>query len=349
MIVIGYVLLAMLITLPIATPGFYNKKNLPGVLLCFLLATAAWFLGRLLPVAGGAVVAIVLGIVLANCWSYPAMFKPGISATSKRILQSAIVLLGFQMNLWHVVALGGRGLIPIFAVIATAVLVAYVIGKILQVQTNEQILIGVGTAICGGSAIAAAAPVIKANEREIVTAISTIFLFNVLAVFIFPLVGHVLSMSDELFGFWAGAGINDTSSVVAAAYSMSEEAGNTATVVKLTRALMILPVTFILAMMQTKKADKSEGFSLLKIFPWFVVAFFAASVVNSFEIIPEQVSVFWGSMGRFFIMVAMAAIGLNTNLRELLRHGRKPILLGACCSLAVAVVSLLILSLTGLV
>ncbi|MCL2602113.1 MAG: YeiH family protein [Treponema sp.] len=346
--VVIYVLLAVLITLPVATLAYYSKKNLPGIVLCFSLAAAAHVLGRFVPLAGGAVVAIVLGIALANFWHYPAVFKPGISATSKRMLQSAIVLLGFQMNLWHVVALGSRGLLLIFAVIITAVAVAYWVGKALHIQQNEQIMIGVGTAICGGSAIAAVAPVIKADEQEIATAISTVFLFNVLAVFIFPFAGHLLSMGHERFGFWAGAGINDMSSVVAAAYSMSREAGDTAMVVKLTRALMILPVSFIVALMQSKKA-KSGGFSLLKIFPWFVVAFFAASIVNSFDIIPVHVSALWGSMGKFFIVAAMGAIGLNTNLRGLIRHGSKPILLGGCCSLAVIVVSLLILSLTGLV
>ena len=348
MIKIAYVLLALLITLPIATPGYYNRKNLPGAMLCLALALAAWFLGRLFPVVGGPVIAILLGIIVANVWHSPEMFKPGISATSKRVLQSAIVLFGFQMNLWNVLALGGRGLVLIGATIATAILIACALGKALRLEANEQILIGVGTAICGGSAIAAAAPVIKANEREVVTAISTIFLFNVLAVFIFPLAARLLSMSDLRFGLWCGAAINDTSSVVAAAYSVSDAAGKTATVVKLTRTLMIIPVTFILAILQAKKAGKEAGFSLGKIFPWFVAAFFAACLINSFNLIPPQLSAFWGGMGKFFIMAAMAAIGLNTNLRELIRHGRKPILLGGCCSVAVALVSLFVQALAGM-
>lgn len=342
MIKIAYVLLAMLITLPIASLGYYSKKNLPGALLCLLLASIAWFLGRLFPVAGGAIIAILLGILLANFWSYPQIYKAGISATSKRVLQSAIVLFGFQMNLGNVLVLGYQGLILICATIVTALLLAYVIGKALRVQTEEQVLIGIGTAICGGSAIAAVAPVIKAGEREVVTAISTIFFFNVLAVFIFPLVGHIFLMSDLRFGMWCGVAINDTSSVVAAAYSYSDVAGETATVVKLTRTLMIIPATFILAIRQVKKAGQAGSFRFSKVFPWFVAAFFAACVMNSINLIPAQVSIFWGSMGKYCIMVAMAAIGLNTNLRELIRHGKKPLFLGGCCSVAVALVSLLI-------
>ena len=349
MMVIVYVLLAILITLPIATPGYYSKKNLPGALICLIIAVIAWFLGRLLPLAGGAVIAILLGILLANFWQYPQICKAGISATSKRVLQSAIVLIGFQMNFGHVLVLGGQGLILICATIVTSLLLAYCFGKALRIKTNEQVLIGVGTAICGGSAIAAVAPVIKADEREVTTAISIIFLFNVLAVFIFPIVGHFLSMSDLRFGVWCGAAINDTSSVVAAAYSYSDAAGNTATVVKLTRTLMIIPAAFTLAIIQAKKEGESGNFSIGKIFPWFVAAFIAACIINSLHLIPAQASETWGNMGKFCIMMAMAAIGLSTNPGELIRHGKKPILLGFACSIAVAIVSLVVQGILNMV
>ena len=338
-----YILLALLITLPITTLGYYSKKNLPGVLLCVMIATAAWFLGRLFPIAGGAVIALLTGMVLSNLWSLPVICKEGLSATSKRILQTAIVLLGFQMNLSHVLTVGAQGLVLIGATITVALLIAWGVGKAMRIQTNEQTLIGIGTAICGGSAIAAVAPVIKANEREIATAISTIFLFNVIAVFIFPLVGHLLSMTDIRFGIWCGAAINDTSSVVAAAYSYSDSAGHTATVVKLTRTLMIIPAAFILALYQLKKEGGAANISIIKIFPWFVVGFLLACIIHTVGMVPAEVSVFWGSMGKFCIVMAMAAIGLNTNVRELIRHGQKPLLLGCCCSVAVAVITIFLL------
>ncbi|MCL2767142.1 MAG: YeiH family protein [Synergistaceae bacterium] len=342
MVEIACILSGILITLPIATFDYYSKKNLPGALICLLLAAIAWFLGRLFPLAGGAVIAILLGILLANIWQYPQMYKSGISATSKRVLQSAIVLFGFQMNLKYVLSLGGQGLVLICATIATSLLMANVIGKALRMHTNEQILIGIGTAICGGSAIAAIAPVIKASEREVATSISIIFLFNILAVFIFPFVARILSMSDLHFGIWCGAAINDTSSVVAAAYSYSNEAGNTATVVKLARTLMIMPAAFLLSILQAKKTGETGSFQISKVFPWFVVAFIVACIINSFNLIPEQISEIWGSMGKFCIMIAMAAIGLSTNPRELIRHGKKPILLGLSCSVAVALVSFIV-------
>jgi len=347
MIYIAYVLIALLITLPITTPGFYSRKNLPGVLPCLLLATASWFLGRLLPIAGGAVIAILLGMLTGNLWKYPETFDEGITATSKKVLQTAIVLFGFQMNINHVSAIGGRVVALILTVIAIAALVAFAAGKALGASRNERILIGVGTAICGGSAIAAAAPVVKADDREVATAISTIFLFNVLAVFIFPLLGHIMSMSDLRFGMWSGSAINDTSSVVAAAFSYSGEAGNTAVIVKLTRTLMIVPATFILALLQAKKEGGAGSFKVAKVFPWFVAAFLAAGVINSFSIIPAEASAFWGNMGRFCIMMAMAAIGLKTDFKKLIRQGRRSILLGLCCSVSVAVVSFFMLVMMG--
>ena len=319
------------------------------ILLALLIATASWFLGRLFPIVGGAVIALLAGMVFAHFLNPPAICKAGLSTTSKRVLQTAIVLLGFQMNLSYVLNLGGQGLVLIGATITVAVLLSWLVGKALQINTNEQILIGIGTAICGGSAIAAVAPVIKANERETATAISTIFLFNVLAIFIFPFIGHLLTMTDIRFGMWCGAAINDTSSVVAAAYSYSDPAGHTATVVKLTRTLMIIPAALILALYQTKKEGGAAHVSIIKIFPWFVVGFLFACVINTVGLVPTQVSALWGGMGKFCIMMAMAAIGLHTNVRELIRHGQKPLLLGCCCSVAVAAISFFMQLLLGII
>jgi len=180
----AYILLAMLITLPIATVKFYSKKNLPGIILCFVIAVIAWFLGQSIPLAGGAVIGISIGMILANFRKYQNTFKPGIKETSKRMLQSAVVLLGFQMNFRDVSELGGQSIILIAVSISAALLASFAVGRVIGVTFNEKTLIGIGTAICGGSAIAAASPAIKASDRETASAISTIFLFNVIAVFV---------------------------------------------------------------------------------------------------------------------------------------------------------------------
>lgn len=336
-----YIALAAVLTLPIVGVKYYSKKNVLGALLCFALAALAWYLGKLVPVAGGAVFGILLGI-LAGLIKRPPSFEPGIKDTSKKVLQAAIVLFGFQMDIKDVLRFGAQALILIFCVIVASFLVAKLLGKALKVEPDVSTLIGVGTAICGGSAIAAVSPIIKADERKVATAISTIFLFNVLAVFIFPALGHALGMSDTRFGMWAGSAINDTSSVVAAGFSYSDAAGDVATVVKLTRTLMIIPISLIIALITAKKEGANSGsYSIMKTFPWFVVGFLLACLINSTGLIPAAMTAYWGKMGKFLIVPAMVGIGLNTNVKELLKNGKTAILLGGCCSVAVALTSLL--------
>lgn len=336
---IVYLLAALVITLPIVTVGFYKRKNWLGIALCLALSLPAWWIGQQIPLAGGPVIGILLGLIIANLVKLPVAFAPGIKDSSKRILQMAIVLFGFQMNLASVFELGGQALILIAATISVALLVAFFVGKALGFEGNERTLIGVGTAICGGSAIAAVSPIIQAKDEEVVRSISTIFLFNVIAAFAFPLVGHLLGMSDLRFGMWAGSAINDTSSVVAAGYAYSEAAGGIATIVKLTRTLMIVPVCLFFAVRQSR-SNQGIGSSLLKSFPWFVAAFLVACIINTTGIVPAEIAKFWATMGKYCIVIAMVAIGLSCNIRELVQNGSKPILLGLCCSVSVALVSL---------
>jgi len=346
-----FVVAALVITIPIAGLSAYRKENLPGLALCIALAVPAWYLGRIFPLAGGPILGIMLGIILANLGlPFPTNnFKAGIQISSKKALQVAIVLLGFQMNLLNVLALGTQALLLLLAVIAAALVTVHLTGRLIALRGNEQILIGVGTAICGGSAIAAASPIIKAKEDEVARAISVIFLFNVIAAFSFPVFGHLAGMTDLQFGMWAGSAINDTSSVVAASFAYSDEAGGIATVVKLTRTLMIIPFCLALSVLQNRKSKEASGkLQIGKTFPWFVAGFVIASIIRTMDFIPANIPAFWGQMGRFLIIVAMISIGLGCNIRELLQKGRKSILLGGCCSLAVALTALGIIHLLGL-
>ena len=177
------------------------------------------------------------------------------------------------MNLFHVFSVGSQSLLIMFATIGAAGITAWLVGRYLQLPGNISTLIGVGTAICGGSAIAATAPVISATDKEVAYSISTIFLFNIAAVFIFPFLGHFLGMNDIGFGMWAGTAINDTSSVVAAGYSYSQAAGNFATIVKLTRTLMIIPITLGLALYTARKSVSISTYSFATVFPWFILGF----------------------------------------------------------------------------
>lgn len=316
-------------------------NKLPGIALTGIIAIPAWLIGKMIPVVGSPVLGILFGMILAF-WKRPQRLQDGISYTSKKLLQYSIILLGFDMNLFNVFRVGKQTLLLMAFTLTAAFLTAHFAGKLLKLDGNTQTLIGVGSAICGGSAIAATAPVIHADDEEVARSISTIFLFNVVAAFLFPFLGHAFGMSDQSFGLWAGTAVNDTSSVVAAGYTFSNAAGDLAVIVKLTRTLMIVPVTLVLAIYTSKKTagNKKGNYSIVKIFPWFVLGFVAASVVNTFVALPSGMGGFLSQAGKFVIVMAMAAIGLNTNLVKLVKNGGKPILLGFICWVVLAVTSI---------
>ncbi|MCL2771837.1 MAG: YeiH family protein [Oscillospiraceae bacterium] len=340
---------------------------IPGIMLCFVLAVPSWLLGKTFPIIGGPVFAIVIGILISLFFPKLTVYKfkktltfeHGVKYTSKKLLQYSIVLLGFEMNLYNVINVGGQSLLVMLFTLSAAFLTAFFVGKALKLPGDATTLIGVGTSICGGSAIAATAPIIRAKDEDVSQAISTIFLFNIIAVFIFPILGRLMHMSDIGFGMWAGTAVNDTSSVVAAGTSWSNAVGNNtalqfATIVKLTRTLMIVPVTLALAVYTTRKRDRKieqdggGNFSFVKVFPWFVIFFVIAAVLNTFAGIPAQWSSVLTEIGKFVIIMAMGAIGLNTNLKKLVSNGIKPILLGLSCWFAVAAVSLIVQNVMGI-
>ena len=325
------------------------RRNGPGILACLCIAVPAWFLGRTFEVVGGPVFAILLGMVMALFWKEQGQARAGITFTSKKILQLAVVLLGFGMNLSSVAKVGAQSLPIILSTITTSLVAAFVLHKLLHMDAKISTLIGVGSSICGGSAIAATAPVIGADDEEIAQSISVIFLFNVLAALTFPTLGGMLGLSNEGFGLFAGTAVNDTSSVTAAAAAWDGIHGSntldTAAIVKMTRTLAIIPSTLVRAFLRTRQEEKSvQGtgvtVSLKKIFPWFVLFFVLASVVTTLLPLPAAVTGFLKSASKFFIVMAMAAIGLNTDVVKLVRTGGKPIFMGFCCWVAIACVSL---------
>lgn len=316
-------------------------NKLPGIGLAALIAVPAWLLGKAFPVVGSPVLGILFGMVLAF-WKRPVFFNEGVGYTGKKLLQYSIILLGFGMNLYNVLRVGSQTLLLMAFTLTATFLTAFLAGKALKLEGNARTLIGVGTAICGGSAIAATAPVIHAKDEDVAHSISTIFLFNVIAAFLFPFLGHLFGMSDHNFGLWAGTAVNDTSSVVAAGYTFSETAGNLAVIVKLTRTLMIVPVTLTLAIYSARRTAGASkgGYSIVRIFPWFVLGFVAAAIINTFLRLPAGTGAALTQIGQFVIVMAMAAIGLNTNLVRLLRNGARPILFGLICWMVLSLTSL---------
>ncbi len=317
------------------------KTLLPGIMLAALLAFPATILGKYLPLVGAPVIGILLGMLLAGI-QRPDKLNDGIKFTAKIILQYSIILLGFEMNFFNVLKAGRESLVIMAFTLSAAFLTAYIASKALKVPAKAATLIGVGTAICGGSAIAATAPVIKADEKEVAHAISTIFFFNIIAAFLFPFLGHLMQMDDIHFGLWAGTAINDTSSVVAAGYSYSDEAGRLAVIVKLARTLMIIPITLFLAFF-TAKQNAGNNYSIKKIFPWFIVGFLLTALFHTFQPLPS-IDKALVQCGKYMIVMAMAAIGLNTNLPELIRNSGRSLLLGFSCWVVLSIVALLCLN-----
>lgn len=352
------------------------KLYIPGILVCAAIALGCTFLGQAFPLIGGPVFGILAGMAIALVWKRRDRTSQGITFTSKKILQYAVILLGFGLNLAEVVRVGAQSLPVIVSTIATALIVAFVLCKALHIPERIATLVGVGSSICGGSAIAATAPVIKARDEEVAQAISVIFLFNVIAALVFPTLGSVLGLSNEGFALFAGTAVNDTSSVTAAAAAWDgmHPGANTldqATIVKLTRTLAIIPITFVLALWgahKVKKAHKqkraelaaahgdraaelegevhelhNEGFSLKRSFPLFILYFLLASLITTIALgcgVSTEAFAPIKTLSKFFITMAMVAIGLNTDLVKLVKSGGKPIFLGFCCCLAIAGVSL---------
>jgi len=325
-----------------ATPSL--SQRLPGLLLSVAIALVALGLGRELPLIGGPVFGIVLGILVRNIVAPGGSFTPGIQFAGKQVLQWSIIALGFGLSLNQVAKTGLESLSVTLVTMTVAFLAAWLLGRALGVHDKLKILIGVGTAICGGSAIAAVTPIIKPDEHDTAFAISTIFLFNLVAVLLFPLLGHLLHLSDLGFGLWAGTAINDTSSVVAAGYSFSKEAGDYATIVKLTRATLIIPICLVLAFATAWKQKKqgATDFSLRRIFPWFILWFLVASALRTAGVVPVAIQPVLHMAAEFLIIVALTAIGLSANLRKMASTGARPILLGLGVWAAVSVSSLLV-------
>ena len=335
----------------------FIKKNGSGILVCLAIAIPSWLLGKMFPVIGGAVIAIIAGMIVTMFWDNKGKAEPGIKWTSRVILQTAVVLLGFGMNLGVIFQTGKQSLPIIICTITTSLIIAWILQKALKVPANTSILVGVGSSICGGSAIAAAAPVIGADDDEIAQSIAVIFFFNVLAAIFFPILGKAIgfdTVNGESFGIFAGTAINDTSSVTTAAstwdsmWNLGSETLNKAVTVKLTRTLAIIPITLGLSLIQAKKSIK-EGkqttkFSLKRAFPMFILYFVIAAIITTVCVhMGVDAGVFQPikELSKFMIIMAMAAIGLNSNVIQLIKTGGKPIIVGASCWCGITVVSLI--------
>ena len=320
------------------------KTKSLGIAIAAGFALCAMFLGNLFPIIGSSVFALILGILLNELTNLPENSRPGLNWSGKKLLQYSIIFMGFSLPIETVASTGLSSLKISLPTITVAFLAAIIFGKVFHLKSHLRTLIGFGTAICGGSAIAAAAPIIEADEEEIALSMSTIFFFNILAVFIFPVLGHIWHMSNFHFGLWSGTAINDTSSVVAAAVSYSKASGEMAKIGKLTRALMIVPVCLGLIglkLYRTKQQGSKKGI-LKKIVPWFIIWFIVASLLSSIGLVPKVVIPYLKEISQLFMAMALVGIGSKVSWKQFRSAGSAPLLVGLIAWFCVAGSSLIL-------
>ncbi len=367
-------------------------KILPGFLVAIAIAFVATYIESILPIhlIGASVIALFIGVAI-NSFYNPKPIMAGLKFTSKKILKFAIILLGASLSISTILTVGKLSLCVMFFTLLTCFGGGYFIGKAFKLNWKLSNLISAGTGICGGSAIAAIAPVIDAKDTDIAYAMSATFIFDMIMILLFPIMGAALGLSDMAYGLWAGTAVNDTSSVVAAGYAYSEAAGDFATMVKLTRTLSIIPTVLVFAFINVRikqkegiptagiaseinqKAEKYEvsqtdkiaeissgnsspktkkaisKVNFMSLFPWFIVGFIALAIVNSFGVIPAEVSLASKNLSKFLMVAALAAIGLNTSFKDMKKSGIRPMLHGFTISLLVVVVAITVEYFMGLV
>lgn len=330
---------------------------LPGFLLALVIAACAKWLEGLLPIhlIGASVIALFLGMGLHHIRKPSAVLVRGLKFTSKKILKFAIILLGASLSIGVVLNIGRLSLTVMVFTLLTCFGGGYFVGRALGLNWKLSNLISAGTGICGGSAIAAIAPAIDAEDQDIAYAMSATFLFDMVMIVLFPILGRAMGLDDMAYGLWAGTAVNDTSSVVAAGYAFSEGAGDFATMVKLTRTLAIIPTVLIFSLIEVREkrrtgaADQEEKVKITSIIPWFILGFLGMAVLNSLGVFPQELSLGLKELSKFLMVAALAAIGLNTDFREMRKSGINPMIHGFIISALVVVVAIAVEYCMGIV
>lgn len=335
-------------------------QYLPGLALILAISLPARFIQSQITVNGKEVVsavaiAIILGIAIRNLIGISARCKPGTSFAVKRFLRVGIALMGAQLSLDQVLKTGASSILIVATCIVLAIIVVRFISVRMGMSDRLGTLLGVGTSICGVSAIVATAPIIKARDEETSLAVATITVFGLAAVVLYPIIGRALGMSDNFFGTWAGTAVNDTSQVVATGLIFSKQAGEIATVVKLTRNLFMAPVMVILSWLCLKQPQGDGDLecgerrvSITQIVPLFILGFLGMAILNSLGVFPPAVRQGIQIVSQFLILMALAGVGLETDVSAMRKIGLRPFYAGLCAAVFMALVSFGLISLAGI-
>ncbi len=322
-----------------------------GVAICFGVAGVSVLLEELIPggLLGASIIALFLGTII-NSFFHPAWIKPSLKFTSKRILKVAIILLGASLSVNTILSVGKMTFFVMIFTFAMCFGGGFFVRKLFGLNWKLSNLISAGTGICGGSAVAAIAPVIDADDKDVAFALSSTFLFDMVMVALYPLMGKALGMTDMAYGIWAGTSVNDTASVVASGYAFSEIAGDFATMVKLTRTIAIIPTVLVFAYIGTRMKQKElkavsngQKVNLVKIIPWFIGGFLLLAIVNSLGWIPVAASSVLKGASKFLMVTALAAIGLGTSIADFKKAGLKPMFYGITIDTLVTLTALAVI------
>jgi len=333
-----------------------NCMFIIGIAVCFAVAGVSVLIEKIIPgdLLGASIIALFLGTII-NSFFHPNWIKPALKFTSKKILKLAIILLGASLSVNVIMSVGKMTFFVMIFTFAMCFGGGYFIRKLFGLNWKLSNLISAGTGICGGSAVAAIAPVIDADDKDIAFAMSSTFLFDMVMVALYPIMGRLLGMADIAYGIWSGTSVNDTASVVAAGYAFSEAAGDFATMVKLTRTIAIIPTVLVFAFigarikrkeLQTASGDKKVN--ILKVIPWFIAGFLALAVLNSVGFIPLQVSGVMKTISKFLMVTALAAIGLGTSITDFKKAGLSPMFYGITIDTLVTITALVVIWCMGL-
>ena len=328
-----------------------NGKFILGVAICFAVAALSVLVERLIPgeLLGASIIALFMGTII-NSFFHPAWIKPSLKFVSKKVLKLAIILLGASLSIGTIMSVGKMTFFVMIFTFAMCFGGGYFVRKLFKLNWKLGNLISAGTGICGGSAVAAIAPVIDADDKDIAFAMSSTFLFDMVMIAVYPIMGRLLGMSDIAYGIWAGTSVNDTASVVASGYAFSEAAGDFATMVKLTRTIAIIPTVLVFAWIGIRVKKKElqavsagQKVNMMKIVPWFICGFLALAVVNSFGFIPGEVSGVIKSASKFLMVTALAAIGLSTSITDFKKAGLAPMFYGVTIDTLVTLTALVVI------
>ncbi|MCG1020210.1 YeiH family protein [Sutcliffiella horikoshii] len=316
-------------------------KWIPGIILVLSIAGIAKIFGHFFPSIGGVLFALLIGIILRNSLNIDEKYTEGIDLIVKKWLKVAIILLGATLSFRSILDIGAQSILVILFVVAGGILVTLLVGKFLKIDQTLSLLIGAGTSICGATAISVLKGVLHARESVVAYAISTIFFFNILATFLYPVLGQWLHLSALQMGIWAGVSIHDTSSVVAVGYLLGDDVGEVATTVKLVRTLFILPLVLAISFIAVRRSEGTTSFKAA--FPLFIIGFLFMSGAYSIGVIPENVSDYLGMTAKFLIVMVMAGVGLQVQWKNIKGLGMKPFVAGFVAALFVGVFSLLLI------